>query len=165
MNKFDARLSNSKEGFQTRVWGPPLWMFLHIISLNYTPNKKAAYKRFFISLKGILPCGACRTNYKRILQTVLPLDDYVFSCRESLAMWVFLLHNQVQKDIFNTTKYLHDMPVYKDTKADFFKAMEFYETFRAQCTKNSYGCVIPVKGTRKQSKIKIVKYVTPKKSV
>jgi len=158
MSKSDAQLNDSNDGFQTKVWGSPLWLFLHISSLNYSPDKKAGYKRFFKALQYVLPCGACRTNYKKILKEKLPLNDYVFSCRESMAMWVFLLHNQVQKDLYSKTNITSDAPKYKDTKKAFFKAMKFYEPFRAQCTKNSYGCITPVKGTKKRTKIQIVKY-------
>ena len=72
MNKSGAHLNENLNGFQTYVWGPPFWMFLHIVSLNYTPSKKAGYKRFLKSLQYILPCGACRVNYRRILKTKLP---------------------------------------------------------------------------------------------
>ena len=164
MSKSDAQLSDSKNGFQTKVWGSPLWLFLHIVSLNYTPEKKAAYKRFFKALQHVLPCGACRTNYKNILKEKLPMNDYIFSCRESMAMWVFLLHNQVQKDLYSKSKIESDAPRFKDTKKDFFKAMKFYEGFRAQCTKKSYGCVTPVKGTKKRTKIQIVKYNPARKN-
>lgn len=164
MSRSDAQLSDSKNGFQTKVWGSPLWLFLHIISLNYTPDKKAGYKRFFKALQFVLPCGACRTNYKKILKEKLPLEDYVFSCRESMAMWVFLLHNHVQKDIFTKSKIQSDAPAFKDTKKDFFTAMQFYESFRAQCHKKAYGCVTPVKGSKKRTKIQIVKYNPARKN-
>lgn len=163
MSSSDAQFQ-SKNGFQTKVWGPPMWMVLHMIALNYSPEKKNGYKKFFNSLKYVLPCGACRDNYKKILKTKLPLDDYVFKCRQSMAMWSFLLHNQVQKDIYNKTNKEHDKPKYKDTKKDFYKAMQFYESFRAKCTKTSYGCVTPLKGTKKRSKIQIVKYSAPRKT-
>ena len=162
MSNSDAPFQ-SKDGFQTKVWGAPLWMVLHIISLNYTPEKKEGYKRFYTSLKYVLPCGACRENYKRILKTKLPLDDNVFKCRKSMAMWTFLLHNQVQKDIYDKTKNEFDKPMYKDTQKDFYKAMNFYESFRAKCIKTSYGCVSPLKGVKKCSKIQIVKYTGPRK--
>jgi hypothetical protein len=163
MSKSDVRLSKSNDGFQTKIWGAPLWLFLHTTSLNYTPEKKCGYKMFFKSLKYILPCGACRINYANILKTKLPLNDNVFSCRESMAMWVFLLHNQVQKDIYDKTQSPSDKPKFKDTKADFFNAMQMYEQFRANCSSASYGCINPMKGSKKRAKINIVKYSKPRK--
>ena len=93
------------------------------------------------------------------------MKDYVFSCRESMAMWVFLLHNQVQKDIFSKSRIPQDKPIYKDSKKDFYKAMKFYENFRAQCVKDAYGCTKPLKGSKKRSKIQIVKYSKPRKTL
>lgn len=158
------KLSDSKEGFQTKVWGSPLWMFLHIISLNYTPEKKEGYKKFFSSLQYVLPCGPCRQNYTKNIKHVLPMKDYVFSCRESMAMWVFLLHNHVQNDIFIKSKIHQDKPKFTNTKKDFYKAMKFYESFRAKCVKDSYGCTKPLNGSKKRTKIQIVKYSKPRKT-
>lgn len=153
---------NSSNGFQTNVWGAPMWLCLHIISLNYKPELKEGYKRFFNSLQHVLPCGACRENYSRIIRSHLPLNDKVFSCRGSMAMWVFLLHNKVQQDIYAKTQLAKDKPKYADTESDFKKAMMFYEGFRAQCSKDQYGCTVPLKGSRKRSKIDIVKFVKPR---
>ena len=154
----------STNGFQTNVWGAPMWLCLHMISLNYNPKMKDGYKLFFASLADVLPCGSCRENYVKILKDKLPLKEHVFSCRESMAMWVFLLHNQVQKDIYVKTGLPHNKPKYNDTKTDFFKAMKFYESYRAKCSQNSHGCTTPLKGSRKRSKISIVKFSQPRKS-
>ena len=154
---------NSSEGFQTKIWGAPLWLCLHMISLNYTPDKHKGYKSFFESLQYVLPCKACRDNYSNILQNKLPLSDSVFKSRESMAFWVFKLHNQVQRDIYNRTQLEHDKPMYKDTYTDFYKAIGIYDNFRAKCTKNSHGCVVPVKGSRRRTKITIARFAKPRK--
>ena len=31
---------NSKDGMQTSTWGPALWMYLHLSSLNYDPSRQ-----------------------------------------------------------------------------------------------------------------------------
>ena len=57
---------NSGDGFLTYVWGPSLWMSLHIISMNYplkpTAIQQKEYKAFFDALKFVLPCGKCLDN-------------------------------------------------------------------------------------------------------
>lgn len=153
---------NSKNGFQTNVWGSPMWLCLHLIALNYNQELKEGYKQFFKSLAFVLPCGACRSNYQRILTYDLPLNESVFSCRKSFAMWTFLLHNKVQQDIYTKTKMERDKPKYKNTVKDFTKAMQFYERFRAQCIKDQYGCTAPLRGSRKRTKIDIVKFSKPR---
>lgn len=157
---------DSTNGFQTKVWGAPLWMCLHMMSLNYKPTSqmKHGYRMFFEGLAYALPCGACRDNYKENIRNVLPLNEKVFRCRESMSMWVFLLHNQVQRDIFAKSGIRQDKPKYNDTMTDFKKAMAFYERFRALCVKNSYGCTTPLRGSRKRSRIRIVKYTKPRRT-
>lgn len=150
-------------GMQTNVWGPPAWLFLHCIAANYTPDKLQGYLMFFESLKYVLPCGACRKNYTRILKEVYPLKKSVFKNRKTFCTWLFMLHNQVQRDIYAKTLNVRDKPKYKDTRKDFLVTVRFYEQFRAKCTKDSYGCTIPLKGSRKRSKIKILPFLKRKK--
>ena len=155
---------NSENGFQTNVWGAPMWLCLHLISLNYKPEMKKGYKQFFNSLQYVLPCGACRRNYSYHINNTLPLTDNALKCRKSMSMWVFFLHNAVQRSIFIKTQDIHDKPKYEDTTTDFTKAMAFYESFRAKCCKTSHGCTVPLKGSRKRSKIHIVKFSKPRKA-
>ena len=151
-------------GMQTNVWGPPAWLFLHCIAANYTPDKAYGYMTFFKSLKYVLPCGACRKNYTRILKEVLPLKKSVFKNRETFMLWLFMLHNQVQRDIYANTLNVKDRPKYKDTHEDFLNTVRFYEQFRAKCTKNAYGCTIPLKGQRKRSRVLILPLIKRKRS-
>jgi hypothetical protein len=158
MNKF------SNNGMQTNVWGPPAWLFLHCIAANYSPDKMQGYLMFFNSLKYVLPCGACRKNYTRILKEVLPLKKTVFKNRETFMLWLFMLHNQVQRDIYASTLNVRDKPKYNDTRNDFLSTVRFYEQFRAKCTKDAYGCTVPLKGRRKRSKILILPLLKRKRT-
>jgi hypothetical protein len=149
---------NSSNGFQTAVWGPMAWIFLHMITLNYDPKRKRDTYKFFKSLKGVLPCGACRKNFEEIIQRKDPkykLTKEKFKNREVLTYWLFIVHNEVQRGIYSRTKRQADKPVYKDTPGDYKKAMNKLEHMRAKCYKDSYGCTIPVKGERKRAEIHI----------
>tara|TARA_B110000977_G_scaffold201646_1_gene297464 strand:+ start:9029 stop:9529 length:501 start_codon:yes stop_codon:yes gene_type:complete len=158
------RSFNNENGMQTNVWGPPAWLFLHCIAANYTPDKARGYLIFFNSLKYVLPCGACRKNYTRILKEMLPLTKKVFKSRETFMLWLFMLHNQVQRDIYSNTLNVRDKPKYTDTHKDFMNTVRFYEKFRAKCTKDSYGCTVPLKGCRKRSRILILPFLKRKKA-
>ena len=149
---------------QTNVWGPAAWLFLHCIAANYTPEKMRGYNMFFNSLKYVLPCGACRKNYTRILKEMLPLKKSVFKSRKTFSLWLFMLHNQVQRDIYAKTLDVRNKPVYNDTHVDFMKTVHFYEHFRAKCTKDSYGCTVPIKGRRRRSKILILPLIKRKRT-
>lgn len=143
---------DSKNGFQTKVWGPYAWFFLHTITLNFSPDRSKGYLAFFKSLGDVLPCGACRENYKRIISSddrKLHLDSQKMKSRSRVSRWLFRVHIQVQQDIYDKTKRKKDLPVYKDTKEDFILAMKEYEQYRASCQKRSYGCVKPKKGYKK----------------
>lgn len=86
----------SLNGMQPSVWGPPLWFFLHTISLNYPPEptreQQVQYYRFFVSLGDVLPCKHCRESYATWIEQ---LDLNVFRSRATLAKWVYDLHNTV----------------------------------------------------------------------
>ena len=52
---------NSGDGFQTFIWGPCVWTFLHIVSMNYRPERKEEYRAFLRALQPILHLRqACR---------------------------------------------------------------------------------------------------------
>ena len=149
----------NNNGFQTNVWGPMAWIFFHMVTLNYSPERKSDTYNFFKSLKGVLPCGACRTNFKEIINSrnsKYRLTMAKLKSRETLSWWLFTVHNEVQRGIYSRTKKASDKPVYSDTKADYKKAMGKIEPMRAKCYKNSYGCTIPLKGERKRAEIHIV---------
>lgn len=144
---------NSSNGFQTNVWGAPAWLFMHCISLNYNPLKqKKDYIKFFKSLAGVLPCGSCRNNYRNTIKhhSTLKLTASVFDSRESLAFWLFKLHNYVTKCTLKGT------PMYTNSKTDFKKMVALYENFRAKCPSNAkarknqihtkHGCTQAIKG-------------------
>lgn len=145
-------MPNNSNGFQTNVWGPPAWLFLHCVSLNYNPLKqKKEYIRFFKSLAGVLPCGSCRDNYRNTItrHSALKLTTGVFESRESLAYWLFRLHNYVTKCT------LKGSPTYNNSRTDFKNMVAFYENFRAKCSKNKpkknqihtkHGCTQALKG-------------------
>lgn len=146
----------SKNGFQTKVWGPYAWFFLHITTLNFSRDRKKGYMCFFKSLSDVLPCGSCRDNYKKIISNPDPklrLTQDVFRSRTSVARWLFRVHLRVQSDIYEKTKNTRDKPKYKDTKKDFVRAMNEYEKYRASCSRNAYGCVTPKKGYVKQRSV------------
>lgn len=84
------------------IWGPPAWIFLHTITLNYphkpTMEEKNYYKHFFLNLENVLPCTYCAHNYKIHLQKY-PIEKFLDS-KKNLVQWLIHIHNEVNK-IFN----------------------------------------------------------------
>lgn len=153
------KLIFSNKGFQTNCWGPPLWFVLHMITLNYNPDQKKGYIQFFKSLQFVLPCKACRINYKETIKShsKLKLTNSVFANRETLSFWLFKLHNFVTKCTRG------EISEYTNSKTDFNKMISFYSQFRATCTlpqKNNHGgCNNPIKGGIKlKTKLRFVRF-------
>jgi hypothetical protein len=71
-----------------KIWGKPLWKFLHIMVYNYTLDKKESYRKFFTNLSDILPCVHCR-NFHKEYQAIhkIRLDS-----KESLVLWLYEFH-------------------------------------------------------------------------
>ena len=81
------------------IWGPSAWDFLYNIAYTYPNNPdesiKENYKRFFMSLKYILPCDSCMVNYKNHTETI-SIDNYLDSSLR-LVEWLVKINNEVNK--------------------------------------------------------------------
>ena len=115
----------AKDGMVTRIWGPPLWHYLHTMSFNYplhpTPQEKKHYKDFILNLQYVLPCKYCRmnltNNFKRF-----PIKPRDMSNRESFSRYIYNLHELVNKMLD------------KQSNLTYSDVRERYEHFRARCT-------------------------------
>ena len=150
-------LLEDSNGFQTHVWGPIAWFFLHTIAMNYDPGRhKEGYIQFFKSLQYVLPCKTCRDNYTDTIKThkTLTLNKEVFKSRKALSVWVYRLHNYV-RECQNKKKL-----IFQNNEADFHKHVVRYHRYRAQCLthKQSHtGCTKPIRGgIRLKSRISVV---------
>lgn len=128
-NNENDYLYESHDGFSTKIWGPPVWFFLHMITFNYpvnpTKKDKINYRNFFQSLGFVLPCRVCRENYQ-IKNSKIPLK--YFKSRHSLARYIYKVH----QDVPNQKPFV-----------SFSKMRKNYETFRAKC--GIHGCQKPSK--------------------
>lgn len=153
-NTFNKRMTKktkkdylSKDGFNTNIWGPSLWHFLHIISFNYPPKAtqqdKLDYYFFLMSLGKVLPCGVCRNNYNNNLTSAgLEITQdrkkivkfRALKDRHEFSKFIFRLHREVSR--------------MKKTQlpCSFYRMRETYENFRAKCVANTKtkhgGCIL-----------------------
>lgn len=98
----EGKCNGDCEGFQPSVWGPGLWLALHMITFNYPENPNKAdqknYKRFFKYLAEVLPCAQCRIHFKKSFTDANNnKENSPFANRESLARWLYELHENVSK--------------------------------------------------------------------
>lgn len=82
------------------IWGNHGWLFLHGVTMNYTPskkNRKVVYK-FFKALRYLLPCNKCSKNLQKHMKKI-PLSKDILESREKLVMWLIDIHNEVNKSL------------------------------------------------------------------
>jgi len=83
------------------LWGPHAWYLIYSIAFTYPSNPTAMdihnTRNFFECLGKVLPCEACKVNYKKHLIKI-PLCDKVLGSRNNLVSWVLSVHNEVNKE-------------------------------------------------------------------
>jgi hypothetical protein len=156
---------NSNDGMLTTVWGPALWHTLHTISFNYpvnpTQEQRQQYKEFILSLRNVMPCGACRRNLTTNLEKC-ELNSHALKNRKNFSRWMYRLHEQI-----NTM-------LGKSSGLSYEDVAQRYENFRARCRpggaptiphhpgsvdhpkKIESGCVEPVTGVKSRCVISII---------
>jgi len=137
----NSQTDYSKNGMQTKVWGPTGWVFLHCIAQNYpqdpTPEQKKYYFEFFKLVGNVLPCRYCRESYQEFINqpdTTLNMD--VMKNRTTFSRWLFDIHNKVNKKLG-----IKSCVTFKQVTLK-------YESFRSKCTKSPVpkeikGCTNP----------------------
>ena len=133
---------------QSRIWGQNFWLVLHCIGLNYpvtpTLEQKKHYLQFFQSLQWVLPCKSCRESYARfITRGKTKLCLLTMTSRESVARWVYDLHNAVSKRIG------------KRSTLTFEGSCKKYEQFRASSC-NKHTCDTDESSQRKRAVILVM---------
>lgn len=116
----------SNDGMLTTVWGPSMWHSLHTMSFNYPVKPTAAdkqhYRNYVLSLRWVLPCGKCRKNLRKNLQS-LPLTMRHMASRYTFSKYCYDLHELVNQMLNKKSGLTYDA------------VRERYEHFRARCAK------------------------------
>jgi hypothetical protein len=95
-----------------KIWGPPMWISLHSITLNYpdkpTTCQQNMIKEFFWNLQFVLPCEMCRQHYSEMIRTHPP----IVTDRKSLVYWLIDRHNDVNRRL-GKREYTYDEVIKK----------------------------------------------------
>jgi len=154
---------NSGDGMLTKVWGPLMWSYLHIMSFNYpvnpTPENKKHYRDFVINLQYVLPCKYCRMNLTNNFKKK-PLSMCHMENRETFSRYIYELHELVNKMLG------------KKSGLSYCDVRERFEHFRSRCTdeipkvfkfkkvktrkQREKGCTEPLYGKKSKCIINIV---------
>lgn len=116
---------DSKSGFSTKHWGKCTWQLLHLSALNQplrlNQKQKQIYYTFLRTLGDILPCRACRDEYKMMISKgPLKLTMNKLSTRDSVFKYTVDLHTTVNKRLGK--KYSQSLQHWR----------RFYERLRSQ---------------------------------
>jgi hypothetical protein len=128
--------SDPNNGMLTKIWGTHLWESVHCITFGYPlkPSKDDIehYKNFFISLQYVMPCKYCRQSYSEfIISEPTEITDAIFQSRETITKWAFELHERVNQKLGVTYGVSYE------------NVCKRYEAFRAKCTPDAHGCIMP----------------------
>jgi hypothetical protein len=126
------------------------------------------FKHFLTSLQYILPCVFCRNSFKDFLK-IIPIKNFLGS-RVELMFWLYSMKDLVNKKLINqelkcyinekrilkrastnTKEYTYQKQILKQktfiTKPSppFKQVLDYFESFRATCSKKSLSCVLKTK--------------------
>jgi hypothetical protein len=132
---------DSGDGMLTKIWGPSLWHYLHVMSFNYpvrpTKKDKKHYKLFLCQLRHVLPCGKCRKNLTTNLKK-LPPTSKVLKNRNTFSKYIYNLHELINK-MLN-----------KKSNLSYEQVRDRHEHFRARCISVKVGKAVEKNKTRKK---------------
>jgi len=99
---------SGKNNIDPTLWGPHFWKVIHLTSFGYPTNPAQsdidAYKNFYMSLGGVLPCDTCSNSCLEFMKDAekhtceTNIDDALVS-RDSLIKWGYDFHNIVNKKL------------------------------------------------------------------
>jgi FAD-linked sulfhydryl oxidase len=100
-NKMDNFSPPKIKTHDPKVWGPPLWAYLHCSAANY-PDQPTSEQindmiAFLTSLKSTLPCKNCKLHYGQYIdQNRTKLKEI---CSDKLKLFNFTvdIHNKVNE--------------------------------------------------------------------
>lgn len=93
---------NSRVGFRSQLWGPHLWKFMHILTLNQPRiSCNEPFEEFMYSLQGVLPCKSCRDEFEAVLKQIPPKKFLKYG-RIGCVGYIYLIHGIVSKRLNNS---------------------------------------------------------------
>lgn len=85
--------------FDSNIWGPHYWFFIHTIASTYplNPNKttKRKYYDFIINLPLFIPDEKMGNDFAELLDKY-PVSPYLDN-RDSFIRWTIFIHNKINK--------------------------------------------------------------------
>jgi hypothetical protein len=92
-----SRLIPRKDHYDSRVWGPHYWFFLHTVAMSYPDHANAVTRRKYYDLIQNMPLfipNAEMGNKFSHLLDKYPVTPYLGK-RESFIRWTVFIHNKM----------------------------------------------------------------------
>lgn len=87
---------HSPNGFVSTSWGPVLWYLLHVFSFHTSTDLDTLHN-WFLLLEHVLPCKACRVNFRRNLDESAYDPHHSFQTLDDGAEFLWHFHHCVNK--------------------------------------------------------------------
>ena len=90
-------LINRRDSYDSHIWGPCFWFFIHTIAMNYPDHPNEVTKRKYYDLIQnmpiFIPNVEMGNQFSRLLDKY-PITPYLDK-RESFIRWTVFIHNKV----------------------------------------------------------------------
>jgi hypothetical protein len=121
--------------FDSDVWGPHYWFFLHTIAHSYPENPNAVTKRKYYDLIQNMPLFIPEAEMGSKFSNMIdkyPVSPYLGS-RESFVRWMHFIHNKVNVSLGKEEmSFLKSLDVYKS----YYKSKPFVLSERLNLRKH-----------------------------
>jgi len=90
-----------QRGYDSHIWGPPFWFFLHTLAINYPDRANDVTRRKYYDLIQnmpiFIPNVEMGNRFSRLLDQY-PVTPYLDK-RESFIRWTVFIHNKINTAI------------------------------------------------------------------
>jgi hypothetical protein len=123
-------MPGSKLQFDSSVWGPHFWFFLHTIAMTYPhhPNSVSKKKHYelIMNLPLFIPIESMGNDFSKLLDEY-PVTAYLDS-RDSLIRWMHFIHNKINEKLEKPKITLNEfyLNYYEEYKPKDIKFKEYY---------------------------------------
>ena len=117
--------------FNSSIWGPHYWFFLHTIAMTYPhhPNAvtKKKYYEFVQNLPLFIPVEEISKEFEKLIDKY-PITPYLDN-RDSFTRWMYFIHNKINEKLEKPSISLNDFFVqyYNQYKSQNEKILEYYK--------------------------------------
>ena len=87
--------------FNSSIWGPHYWFFLHTCAFTYPKNPNAITKKIYYDLiqnfSRFIPVEKVSSDFEKLLLEY-PIQPYLDD-KDSLITWVWFIHNKINEKL------------------------------------------------------------------